>query len=288
MTQEENDEQHLDMLWLNGSKKETKMRNQLSTEMTGQTGIQAQAIPLSAGDAMLGMIERLAANPDVDIVKMQALLDMRNQEFVRIDSQHQLELARIAKQEFAIDFVPMSAELPLIIKTKSNTQTHSKYAELADINQVIRPILGKYGFSISTNITNQTKESVTVVATLMHKGGHTQSIELTLPLDGAGFKGNANKTDIQAIASSISYAKRIAICALLNISTGDDKDGNANTADVFATEIQRTAIVALYKKLTEQEQDNFNERTGGLLSIQKKDVDTTIAALNNTINKRAK
>jgi len=158
-------------------------------------------------------------------------------------------MAEIAKQEFYRDFALMSPELPLIIKTKENKQTHSNYADLADINQGITPILGKYGFSISHDVAKQTKQDVTVVTTLMHKGGHEKTLSLELPLDGAGFKGTANKTDIQAIASSISYAKRINETAILNISTGDDKDGNTITEEAMPTLVQRNAIAKLYNQL---------------------------------------
>lgn len=274
--------QELDTLWLNGSKKETKMKNQI-IEMPVQS---IQPAPSQQAASLLSIIEKVATTADADITKMQAVLDMYNQQVAREREYQKEDAAEAARQKFAADFVPMSAELPLVIKNKKNAQTHSTYAELADINQEIRPILGKYGFSISTDITKQTKESVTVVATLSHKDGHEKFTEITLPLDGAGFKGNANKTDIQAIASSISYAKRIAICARLNISTGDDKDGNKIQEEPLATDSQRTAISGLYKKLTEVQQDSFNERTGGILAIKKKDVDTVIALLNKSISEK--
>ncbi len=278
MTTEQQDV--LDTLWLHGSKKEMKMKNQI-IEMPVQ---HTQIAPSQQATSLLSIIEKVATTADADIAKMQAVLDMYNQQVAREREYQKEDAAEAARQKFAADFVPMSAELPLVIKNKKNTQTHSTYAELSDINQEIRPILGKYGFSISTDITKQTKESVTVVATLSHRDGHEKFTEITLPLDGAGFKGNANKTDIQAIASSISYAKRIAICARLNISTGEDKDGNKAMDDTLATEIQRTAISNLYRKLNDAQKNNFDERTGGVLAIKKKDVDTTIALLNKSIS----
>ncbi len=239
-------------------------------------------------DSMLGMIERLAANPDVDITKMQALLDMRNQEILRMDQQRQIESNRIARQSFNTDYVVMSGELPLVERKKRNIHTGSKYATLEDINEAIRPILSKYGFSITCDITEQTKEIIEVGATLIHRGGHEKSTKLRFPIDSVGMKGEKNKTEIQGASSSITYAKRVAICTLLNISTGEDKDGNEEMSEIVATEIQRVAIMNLCKKLTIEQQRVFDQRTGGLLGIKKKDVDATIAALNNTINKRIK
>ena len=243
-----------------------------------------EVIEVKNNDTILGMIERMAINPDFDVAKMQALLDIRNQELVRLDEQHQLELTRKAKQEFAADYVLMSAKLPLIAKSKRNEHTKSKYAALEDINQEIRPILGSHGFSITADITEQTKESISVEVTLLHKGGHEKSLKLTLPIDSKGSGGNANKTEIQGIASSITYAKRVAICALLNISTGDDVDGNAVREDKIATFQQREAIAALYRQLPADKQEDFTSKFGGIAEIKMKDVNIVIAALNKVIN----
>ena len=68
---------------------------------------------------------------------------------------------------------------------------------------------------------------MTVEAILWHKDGHSESNPLTIPLDNVGVKGMVNKTNVHATASSVTYAKRVALCGLLNISTGNDVDGNA-------------------------------------------------------------
>ncbi len=181
-------------------------------------------VPTSGAEAILGMIERIASNPDADMTKMQALMEMRN-----------AELVRVARVSFSSDFSKMAPKLPLVIKNNFNGQTSSKYAKLENINQEINPILAEYGFATSTRIIAQTDKSVTVEAVLWHRDGHLESTPLTLPLDNVGLKGNANKTEVHATAASITYAKRIALCALLNISTGDDTDGNAPAAVSYIT-----------------------------------------------------
>jgi hypothetical protein len=42
-----------------------------------------------------------------------------------------------------------------------------------------------------------------------------------MPIDTSG-----SKTSVQGIGSTVSYGKRYTLCALLNISTGDDTDGH--------------------------------------------------------------
>jgi hypothetical protein len=160
---------------------------------------------------MMGLIAEMARDGKIDIV--EKLIGMKNS-----------EADRESKLAFARDYAPMKAELPKIIKNKKNEHTKSGYADLANINEVVDPILGKYGFATSTKVIAQTATSVTVKAELIHKGGHREEMELTMPLDTSG--GNA-KSAPQSIVSSISYCKRAAKCALLDIAAGDeDTDGN--------------------------------------------------------------
>jgi len=135
-------------------------------------------------------------------------------------------LNREAKEQYARDFVAMKVKLPVVIKTKVNKQTQSKYAALETINKSIDSILSEFGFGTQTKVISQTEAGVTVEATLLHKGGHSESNSIFMPLDNKGMAGTVNKTLPHAVASSVTYAKRVAICALLNISTGDDEDGN--------------------------------------------------------------
>ena len=100
------------------------------------------------------------------------------------------------------------------------------YAPLEEINMAVGPILAEYGFGISSKVIHQDETSVRVRAELWHRGGHIETNELTMPLDDCGIAGKVNKTKPHALSSSIMYARRNAEAALLNISTGDDKDGN--------------------------------------------------------------
>lgn len=239
------------------------MENELQTP--GSTN----QIAVAPEDAMLQMIERVATNPDADIAKMERLMDMRDREF-----------ARIAEQAFAKDYVVMKPNLPVVLKTKYNEQTKSKYATLDNINKKIDPILSKYGFSTSTNILSQTKEDVTIEAILWHRNGHKESTQITLPMDNTGIKGTVNKTGVHATASSVTYARRYAICTLLNISTGNDTDGNREPVDELATDAQRQAIADRLKQLTPEDQKTYGEKYGGVAEVRKIDVNLTLARIS--------
>lgn len=188
----------------------------VSENTTSTEVITIEQQPLARRDdtaQIMEIIEHAANRGEVNT--LEKMMDLRDREY-----------ARLAKVDFDRDFVAMKTHLPLVARRKKNTQTNSKYAPLEDINKQIDPILARFNFGTSTRIIAQDKDSVTVMATLTHGGGHSIENQLTLPLDKTGIAGKVNKTDVHAIASTVMYCRRIATCALLNISTGDDRDGN--------------------------------------------------------------
>lgn len=172
-------------------------------------------------DSFMAMIERLSQSKNVDIEKIKSLMELNAQ-----------IIDRNAKAEFAADLVAMKPELPRILKLHENTQTKSRYAKLEDINAQIDPILKNFGFATITKILESGMEGVRVRAELWHRNGHVEHTEIFMPIDNKGPQGTVNKTGPHAISSSTQYAKRVSICALLNISTGDDIDGNRPRTDL--------------------------------------------------------
>jgi len=167
-------------------------------------------------DPILAMIQQASALENVDVAKVQALQDMyfKNQD-------------RIASQEFMQDFAIMQGKLPRVAAKRKNTQTNSNYAAIEDINKIVTPVLTSHGFGVLFKTKAQTAQDVTIEATLTHKSGHTESTVLTMPLDDVGIAGKINKTKVHGTGSAITYAKRYALCELLNISVGEqDTDGN--------------------------------------------------------------
>lgn len=175
----------------------------------------------------------IASDNSVSIMTMmrEAATQLDTDKLEKLMALQERVLDRDAKAAFAADFIRMKPDLPRVVRMKKNTQTDSKYAPLEDINGQIDPVLASHGFGTSTKIMSQTADSVTVRAELWHRDGHIEETTVTMPLDNMGAKGTVNKTMPHATASSITYAKRVAICALLQISTGDDKDGSRPTND---------------------------------------------------------
>ena len=161
----------------------------------------------SESSAIMSVIERVAMSENADISKLEKMLDMQER-----------VLNRNAAQSYSADMAAMQSEMPRVFKLAEGHNT--TYARLEDINDAIRPVLQKFGFCVTFRIDQQNMESVKVTAVCAHKLGHSENANLTLPLDKSG-----SKNAVQAIGSTVSYGKRYTLCALLNISTGDDTNG---------------------------------------------------------------
>lgn len=198
-------------------------------------------ITAQQNNPMIAVIERVALDPNVDLAKLEKMLDMQE----RI-------LERDARQAFAADMAAMQAEMPRVFKLA--TGHNITYARLEDINDAVRPVLQKFGFCVTFDIKQPTPDAVVIAAICSHKLGHTQSAELSLPLDTSG-----SKNKVQAVGSTISYGKRYTMCALLNISTGDDTNGaglGKSAGEISgSTTINGNQIAEIIAKCAEKEID---------------------------------
>lgn len=170
----------------------------------------------SAPDAFLQLIERASRDPEVNLDKLQQLLDMRAQ-----------ECARIASLRFHEAMTACQAELEPIRANCTNPQTHSRYADLAALDAAIRPIYGRHGFSLSFSTDDTEKpDHVRVVCRVYHRGGHNETHRIDMPADGKGARGNDVMTKTHAVASGVSYGRRYITLMIFNLMIDRDDDGN--------------------------------------------------------------
>src|SRR5262245_22092844 len=153
------------------------------------------------------VIERLAVNPDVDVVKLEKIIELQE----RI-------LRYQAEAEFNAAFSRMQPNIPTIIeKAKTDKGT---YAPLEDIIEKVRPVLAAHGFSLGFQTEWPDKQTVKVIG-ILTRGTHARRSEFQAGADQSG-----SKNAIQALASSVSYGKRYTTKDLLCIVTrGEDDDG---------------------------------------------------------------
>ena len=171
---------------------------------------QQELVAVSENTAMVSMFERMASDPNVDVDKLERLMQMRER-----------AIERQAKADFDAAMADMQPELPAIGergKAIVQGQTRYTFALWEDINTAIKPVLQKHGFALT--FRTDFKDGITVTGVLSHRAGHREETSITLPSDSSG-----SKNAVQAVASSVSYGKRYTAGALLNLTShGEDDD----------------------------------------------------------------
>lgn len=159
----------------------------------------------------LAVIERAALNPEIDVLKMEKLLEMQ---------------VRVMEKQAELSFNQAMARLRLPIIRHDSEINHGagkmkvSYATYESIHKIVSPLYQAEGFSVSFDSRKNADGTTTYSGTLAHSEGHSKTAEMILPADTSGAKNN-----VQAIGSTISYAKRYLLSMLLNlVTTGEDDD----------------------------------------------------------------
>jgi hypothetical protein len=172
--------------------------------------------------SLLSVIAKAAGDPNVDVSKIVALLDMQERILV-----HQREIA------FNEAMAQMEPKLPVIQKTKTAKIKEGfsyTYAPNEEIDTQIRPLLREYGFSLYFD-SSPAPGGLAWTGHLKHAQGHVRSATIVLPPDASGGKNN-----VQAMGSASSYARRYTTCLLLNLITKDMKDDDGRGTSVITEE----------------------------------------------------
>lgn len=225
----------------------------------------AQLVPAresrAGGEAIIQVIERAALNPDVDIDKMERLLQM-----------HERVLDRQALMAYSAAMAAMQTELPSIVERGQGN--NGGYATLEDIVDTVRPILQRHGFAVSFRIVTQ-ERGIEVTGVVMHRDGHREETSMLLPADASG-----NKNAVQAFGSSTSYGKRYVLCALLNITTRGQDDNGATAAPArMVTPYQVETLEHLLASCSQATVDWFRSHYEDASKVPHADFDRLRAAL---------
>lgn len=236
--------------------------------MTTEMATRQDAAPVAASNeatAIIQVIERAAMNPEVDIDKMERLLQMQER-----------VLDRQASADYNSAMAAMQMEIPSIAE---RGKSHSgKYAKLEDIVDTVRPIMQKHGFAVSFRV-NTVERGIEVTGVLMHRGGHREETTMMLPADTSG-----SKNAVQAFGSSTSYGKRYVLCALLNITTRDeDDDGVAAAPTRSVTAFQAGLIGQTLAACPEKTREWFASTYGDASQVPRAHFDKLTASLNKII-----
>lgn len=234
-----------------------------------------------SGNVVIQLIERVATNPNVDVGKLERLLDLQER--------YQLRQAEVA---FNAAMQAAQSEMPVVLRDAKNPQTNSSYARLETVSKVMSPVITKHGFAMSFGTdVSPLPDHYRVTCELSHSAGFSRRYHADVPVDGAGIKGIANKTLTHALGSTLSYGRRYLKLMIFDVATTDDDDGNSATFRARLSDAQIAEIEALIEEVLAQtggSRDRYRrnflaymkvERIGAILAS---DFDRAVAAINST------
>lgn len=124
------------------------------------------------------------------------------------------------------------AEIENASKNAANPHFRSRYADLAEVLNTVRPVLAKHGLSVMQS-TAFDGVMVSVETVLAHaSGGSVSSAASCVPA----------KTDAQGVGAATTYLRRYALAAMAGVAQEDD-DGNSAAHNKPAPVVQSDAVV---------------------------------------------
>lgn len=169
----------------------------------------------SVGQMLAALIEKGDPEKNIGVVERLIALQERQDE-------------KRAEREFAVAFHSLQTETPGIVAGEAVPDKHGNpryfFAPYEEIMRQVRPLLMKYGFSVTFD-SEFKEERLVMRCTLMHVGGHkqvtTQYMRVSAPYGAS---------DTQADGATSTMAKRYALCCALNIVIEKDTDGRPDDA----------------------------------------------------------
>lgn len=141
-----------------------------------------------------------------------------------------------AEKDFAEAFVRLQSQIPTIeghraVTTKTG-ELKFRYANFNDIDEIVKPICLRNGFTYAFRETGIDGGRITVTMTLQHSGGHHREIPCTVRV-GSGPPG---ATESQADMSGHAYAQRGALEAGLALRIVGAREDAGITTGVITEE----------------------------------------------------
>jgi hypothetical protein len=115
--------------------------------------------------------------------------------------------------------------------TKDNPYFKSKYSPLDEVLKVVRPVLSKYGLSVTQEVYTPegTPDHIGVITSINHKSGEWVEFKPLILPAFQKLKDGRHEFNSQGAGSSITYAKRYQLQAALGIAADSDDDGETQS-----------------------------------------------------------
>jgi hypothetical protein len=184
------------------------------------------------GNPVVSILSRLVMDPSLPVERAERVFAMYYEAQDRARQQAREDAAEASRRAYFSAMSACQEDLPVVVKNRRNSHTKSNYADLSAIEEQAMPIIHKHGFGVSFQPDGYNDLGELLIKwEISHAGGYVRNGVGAIPVDGAGSQGKVNKTGTQAFGSTATYGRRYLLCMLFNISTGDDRDGNAAPED---------------------------------------------------------
>lgn len=130
-------------------------------------------------------------------------------------------------KELATALAKAQGQLENASKASVNPHFKSKYADLAEVINTIRPVFAEHGLSVM-QCPSFDAGIVSVETVLMHSSGEFIASTVSAPV---------SKQDAQGVGSAITYCRRYALAAVAGIAQEDD-DANGAVGKAPAKPVQ--------------------------------------------------
>jgi hypothetical protein len=193
---------------------------------------------IPANGALMSFIERAAKDETFDVAKFETLLRVRR------DEAHDQ-----SRRAFNAAMASCQSEMEPVLRDSTNPGVRSKYAKLEAIDQQMRPIYTRHGFSVRFGSAPPPQPGwMRITCTVAHDAGYFEENYLDSPVTTQGSQGGRiAMTPVQAVGSVVTYLRRYLLGMVFNIvladMAGEDDDGEGSRR-AAATATPRGARIA--------------------------------------------
>ena len=205
----------------------------LTTEIVVENEKQPKKVVKSSTNATLSNVEQKNVSKEAnsyDILMRAIELNVDLDAFEKLVNLVEKVQIDKAKREFYEAFAKFQSQVPPILKSSEVNMGAGRprynYASLYDIISKIQKPLGEANLSFRWEISNN-NDIITVTCILSHSGGYELQTSIQATKDATPGKSN-----VQAIASTITYLKRYTLVSLLGIGTADPDDDAQATVNI--------------------------------------------------------
>ena len=226
----------------------TNENEAILTNPTSETSYSSNVIladnpqtPQTMESAIIALVQRT----DIDPERLEKFLNMQ----IKMEERENQRSFKSAMANF-------QGQCPIIKQTKRVNfgKVDYSYAPLDEIVYLIKPILSKNGLSYSFDIHKDDGNDRTLVTTIAHRDGHSESFTHFFTAQHDDQRMN----EAQRSKSAITFAKRAALENALGIVTAGEDDDARRLVDSVISEDQLNEIRSMMR-LTDTALDQFTK-----------------------------